>query len=342
MGESPAPVVGLRRSDPLAERGIGEVAGVPQRQGIEDLLLDEIVERLAGPALQDFPEQQHAEVRVDGSFTRPGLQFGGGDVLQVAGAGLVAVEVLAEFPEQLGAARQAARMGEEIPQCRVSDRPSLEFRQVGRRGGVQVECSRLDPPHHQGRRRDDLGQRGQVVDRGRGDGGSVVIVGQAAGGPFEDDRAAARDQQNAAGRDTLHHGLLQQGGGLLESLRVEAGRGGRCVVKHGRRLWRVCRRWLRQGRRWSGRLTGGNGREKQDDRQERSRPCVGESPHGVHGGRRRQRGQNRSLRGRTQRIGAQCEACLTAGAFLRPPSAAAGEGAGAPSGGRLRVAWLLS
>jgi len=93
---------------------------------------------MAGFTLQDLSEQQHSEVRVDRPFAGPDLQFDGGDVLQVAGTDLVAVETLPELPEQLGAAGQAARMGQEIPQRCPADRRPFELRQAGGDGVVQV------------------------------------------------------------------------------------------------------------------------------------------------------------------------------------------------------------
>ena len=246
----------VRRSEPLAQVVQRGVAAVGQSQRREDLLFDLLLQAAFRTALQDLSQEQHAEIRVDRPFARRDLEFRAGDVLHVPGARLLAVEVLAEFAEQLRAAGEAARMGEQVPQRGGADRRSFEFRQAGRRGRVEVERARLEPAHDQRRRRDDLRQGSQVVDRRRCDGGRAFVVGVAARGVFEDDDAPAGREQNAARRDAVRDRRVQQVRGTSQALRVEAGGLGRCVAQDGRRIAGVGPTRWRRVRRGPWRLGG--------------------------------------------------------------------------------------
>jgi len=159
------------RRDATAQGGGRPEQRLRESQRREDLACREAIERLAGRAPHDFPEQDRVQIGVDDSGSRAVDRRRGEHPLQRRGG----VRLLIE--RQRGP--QSGGVREQLAHGDAGGAVAVELRHVGAHRRVDLHGAALDEQHQGGRRRHDFREGGQVEQR------AIGLDGRAARGPGE-------------------------------------------------------------------------------------------------------------------------------------------------------------
>src|SRR5437868_8295544 len=144
-------VVDLGWCDALSQRDRRLELGVDHSKGLEDLLVGENVEGLAGDALHYELEENHVPVAVDHAAA--------GGVLERAGVDLIEVLITtARRGVNVGTSFQPAAVGEQLLHRDLGLLGRIELRQIRNHGAIDVELARLLENHRQRSGRNNLGK----------------------------------------------------------------------------------------------------------------------------------------------------------------------------------------
>src|SRR5271165_5801985 len=193
--------------DPTGQWG---EAGVGHAARFEDFALRKASQRFAGEALQDFAQEDEANVAVAGSRSRRCDQGSGacGTDQIVTGAGGL---------EELDVGRKTAGVSEQHANGDGAAVAAMaEFGEERGDRRFQIQQAALVEQHSHGCGRDNFCDRGEVKDRLPAYLVRIWLVGVAAETCTDDARPAAVDRQGGAGKGMLADAIADNGEGASE------------------------------------------------------------------------------------------------------------------------------